>query len=97
MAYFCFDCWNETHKTKIKPEECVFSKELLLCEGCEEHKIVILGLKEPLIERIFCFLIPSWRLRRILVIIGRVMILPYYIIKYYQRKKKKQNKEEKHR
>ena len=98
MAYFCIDCWNEIHHEKVNQKEYDISKELLLCEGCEEYKQVVLGPKVSLAERIFVFLVPSWHVRRFLDFIGRLIIFPYFIFMYYKRKKKyQQNKEKKHR
>ena len=46
MAEFCIECWNKINKTKISAKECVLSKNLYLCEGCGELKVVIIALTE---------------------------------------------------
>lgn len=42
MAEFCLECWNKINNTNDGEEKYVISKELDLCEGCEEWKNVII-------------------------------------------------------
>ena len=81
MAEFCLDCWNKLNDANDKEENYIMSKELDLCEGCGEWKHVII------VERNSLF---KYRLRefvRILKIFGRIIILPYLIIRYILLKK----------
>lgn len=41
MAEFCLSCWNRINHTKSTERNWIFSKELDLCEGCGEWKLVI--------------------------------------------------------
>ena len=42
MAEFCPDCWNEINGTNNPKEKYIISKNLDLCEGCGEMKLVII-------------------------------------------------------
>ena len=41
MAEFCLDCWNEISNMSLTEEDVIISKEIYLCEGCAEHKKII--------------------------------------------------------
>lgn len=43
MAEFCLECWNELNGTNYGEEKYILSKELDLCESCEEYKQVVIG------------------------------------------------------
>jgi len=46
MAEFCLDCWNKLNHIHLTEEDVILSKDLDLCEGCEEMKQVIIKYKE---------------------------------------------------
>ncbi len=46
MADFCIECFNKINETNLTTKEVVISKELNLCEECEEWKNVIICIKK---------------------------------------------------
>lgn len=50
MAEFCFDCFKEMMETEDAQWRYVLSNELELCEGCAQHKKVV--VKEKLLSRL---------------------------------------------
>lgn len=83
MAAFCLECWNNINKTDDPADKYVFSKKLDLCEGCGRWKKVIITEYKHAHRRKFCLLIfPFKIICKILYIIWRVLLLPYFIYQY---------------
>ncbi len=41
MAEFCLECWNHLNNLNLTEKDVVLSKNLDLCEGCEDLKHII--------------------------------------------------------
>lgn len=39
MAEFCLECWNRLNNLNLTEKDVVLSKNLDLCEGCEDLKL----------------------------------------------------------
>jgi hypothetical protein len=52
-ANFCLECWNEFNRTNDPESMYVFTKELTLCESCEEWRPVIVIEKKYYYQNIF--------------------------------------------
>lgn len=82
MAEFCLECWNKLNKTNDSAKEYIISKELSLCEECNEYKHVIVTKRKYYYMRKFRFFILPFE------IIYRILTMPYLIYKYQKHKKK---------
>ena len=53
MAEYCLECFNEINDIKLFEREVKFSRNLNLCEGCIQRKLVIVRIKRRGWRRIF--------------------------------------------
>ncbi len=89
MAEFCLDCWNKLNESFDSERKYILSKELYLCEGCNEYKSVIIMERKAYYIHKFRFFIFPFKIIFILVYIAwRLLILPYLIFKYVKLKNK---------
>ena len=88
MAEFCIDCWNEINETNDSEKKYIISEDLVLCEGCNEYKHIIVANRKSYYMRKFRFLILPFKIIYIILyIILRILISPYLIYKYIKHKK----------
>lgn len=89
MAEFCLECWNRINGTDDNERKYILSKDLGLCEGCEELKPVIVAeRKDYYWYKLRYFTLPFRIIYRVIYLLWRLSILPYLIFKYIKSKNK---------
>lgn len=82
MEDFCLDCWNKMNKTNDPPKKYVISKDLDVCEGCGKWRRVILAERKYFYLHKFRYIILPFKIAyAIILLFGRILILPYTIYK----------------
>ncbi len=72
---YCLDCINKSCSRTYDAKEMIFAKSLYLCEGCGEHKTVVLMTKRLYWQRkLRVLILPVY-------VLWRLLILPYLIVK----------------
>ena len=64
MAEFCPVCWNEINDFDDPPEAYILSWGYELCEGCGEHKRVVVGERRCMLIILLCKLWNKLKSRR---------------------------------
>lgn len=90
MAEFCLRCWNKINGTDYPENKYIISKELCLCEECQEMTNVIVTERKCYYLHKFRFVILPFKIiYKIIWVCLRLLMLPYFIYKYYKHNKNK--------
>lgn len=89
MAEFCEECWKEMNGD-VKWLKYTISKDLDLCEGCEQWKPVVIVEHQGYYKYIFRFFILPFRIiKDIICTLWKLLLLLHIIVKKIKLKKEK--------
>lgn len=90
MAEFCLKCWNKINGTNYSKRKYIISKEVCLCEECQElTNVIVVERKFYYLYKCRFIIFPFKIIYKILWFIWRIFILPYLIYKYIKHTKNK--------
>ncbi len=93
MAEFCLECWNKLNKRNDSERKYIISDYLDLCEGCGEWKpVIIMERTSYYLYKFRYILLPFKIILFMVLILWRIITLPYLLFYYYWQKKKRNNK-----
>lgn len=87
MAELCLQCWNKLNGTSDPESKYIISKDLELCEECGQlTHVIVVERKSYYLHKFRFVILPFKIIYLILLVLCRILILPYLLYKYKKEK-----------